>query len=781
MEEASPNPKSRKQTRRARVESDVGESISSHRVLLCSLTTWTRSLEGDVGCSSRPFPENTSPIARKQRQSHAPPPEAFESHRLRRSRTPSVSPTKARHSPALLCSPHATNNKADYIPPVISHTRQHLSLRARSSTPVAPYEPPAERFTPPREVFRSSPRVSKSSKRKKVLKITIKKEPPEIDLSCLPPPSPTDDPLLLHGRQPCPRPPVPTNARQTPLLESTPPGKQLSPLNRCALDFPLPGIPSDVDDNEDTNLLEQPVFNFAANDDESWSSSDSGSPEQEGEYTGKFRDLHVLTKVDPPTSATRERIEQWGRPVSPFPRKGSPIPEIVEDNDDDEASDLDLSLEQPQFHLEGNGDCIVPEALEDAQEDAQEHEIEVQQEEIEATEISMTEPVVPSKDIAHDNHAATPSHVEDTLLDQEHNDETRESFEESSSYPQEGAGVHTEHGDELMGQNGNSPAQERDEVIAESRPVAAQQGNPVSTEIFDIRIDSDDESELIGEEQADEEIVVRTLSDDPLPVTSPQQCSSESPLLEERIEVDEPMVESMDEEPEGDSSDESDLSVVKIVSDDPWAAARAAAILKQVCFNSHTRTFPFSSFLQHDWDLVMKEAARKNRRSSTVESLIRKARRADVTSAGVSKSSSPARSARRSFGVVVDGRVVMTGSPSMTLPELLHEAQSDLDSSTLSRRASPAFRTPSPAPSTFKRPEAPLVIDTDGPREWSRSDWKLLDACFTDVRLEIGARWGGEGVMGDVDAVDLEDVVQRFEDIFGGAEVVAGLGPAFER
>ena len=750
--------------------------------MLCLLTPSTCSLEGDVGCSSRPFPENTSPIARKQRQSHAPPPESFEPDRVRRSRTPSVSPTKARRSPALLCSPHATNDKADFIPPVISHTRQHLSSRARSSTPVPPYEPPAERFTPPREVFRSSPRVSKSSKRKKVLKITIKKEPPEIDLSRLPPPSPTDDPLLLHGRPPCPRPPVPTNARQTPLLESTPPGKQFSPLNRCALDFPLPGIPSDVDDNEDSNLLEQPLFDFAANGEDSWSSSDSGSPEQEGEYTGKFRDLHVPTKIDPPTSTTRERIEQWGRPISPFPRKGSPIPENVEEDDDDEASDLDLSLDQPQFHLEGNGDHHVPETLEDAQEDAQELKVEVQQEQTEATEISVTEPVVPSEDLIHGNHVTAPSHVEATLLDQEHNDETRESFGESPSYPQEDFGVHTEHGDERMGQSGNiMPAQEQDEVVTEFHPVVARQENTISSEIFDVRVGSGDESELIGEELADDEIVVRTLSDDPLPVTSPQQPSSESLFLEERIEVDEPMVESMDEEPEGDSSDESDLSVVKIVSDDPWAAARAAAILKQVCFDSNIRTSPFSYFLQHDWDLVMKEAARKNRRSSTVESLIRKARRADVTSAGVSKSSSPARSARRSFGVVIDGHVVMTGSPSMTLPELLHEAQSELDPSTFSRCASPAFRTPSPAPSTFKQPEAPLVIDTDGPREWSRSDWKLLDACFTDVRLEIGARWGGEGVMGDVDAVDLKDVVQRFEDIFGGAEVVASLGPAFER
>jgi len=170
------------------------------------------------------------------------------------------------------------------------------------------------------------------------------------------------------------------------------------------------------------------------------------------------------------------------------------------------------------------------------------------------------------------------------------------------------------------------------------------------------------------------------------------------------------------------------------------------------------------------------KASRKNRSPRTVESLIRKTRRADVTSAGVRKSSSP----RRSLGLVVDGRVLMHDSPSMTLPELLHEAESEIDSPT-STSAQSAFRTPSPAPSSFRRPEAPLVIDTEGPREWSRSDWKLLDACFTDVRLEVGARWGHEGVLGDVGAVELEDVVRRFEDVFGGEEVVTLLGPAFER
>lgn len=81
----------------------------------------------------------------------------------------SISPTKSWRGPALLRSPHADNVKADYILPVPSHTRQHLSAQARSSTLIPAYEPPSERFTPPRGVLRYSPRVSRSSKRKKIL------------------------------------------------------------------------------------------------------------------------------------------------------------------------------------------------------------------------------------------------------------------------------------------------------------------------------------------------------------------------------------------------------------------------------------------------------------------------------------------------------------------------------------------------------------------------------------------------------------------------------------
>jgi hypothetical protein len=368
----------------------------------------------------------------------------------------------------------------------------------------------------------------------------------------------------------------------------------LSPFERCALDFPLPGIPSDVDDSEDAELLKQPIFNFAADGEDSSSSDGSGS-EQEGEYTGKFRVVHVPTKADPPTSTTRGRIEQWGRPISPFPRKGSPIPEIVSDNGLDSSSDLDLSLAQPQFHQERVEDRHVPEALEDAQEDAQVAEvtIELQGEHAKPIEITEMEHAMPSKDLAHDNLATVTSHIEVTrFVHQVGSDETHESFGGSPNSPQEDVfGQDSEPGDESTREDGNTPAQELDETDSEIHLPGVQQEDLISAEIFDVHPDNG-EGGLVGEERPDEESVVRALSEEPESLTSPRQHPPEPQLLvEECIEVDEPMAEPVDAESEGDSSDESDLSVVKIVSDDPWAAARAAAILKQVCPEAHPYVF----------------------------------------------------------------------------------------------------------------------------------------------------------------------------------------------
>ena len=329
-----------------------------------------------------------------------------------------------------------------------------------------------------------------------------------------------------------------------------------------------------MDDNEDIDSLKQPLFNLTANGEDSWSSSDGGNSEQEGEFTGKFRVMQVPTKADPPTSGTRERIEQWGRPISPFPRKGSPIPELEHEEDND--SDLDLSPAQPQFHVEKVEDRRVPESPEDAQEPIS--EIEVPQVPANAPEISETEHTAPSPDLTHDNHADVTSP----------GDEAHETSGGPPAYPQEVVGEVVESGDESLCQNGITAAQEGDEAVNVFHPVASQQGDLISAEIFDFHPDSD-EGELLGEDQKDEESVDSALSEE---LASPKQHPPEPQLIEECIEVDEPMAEPADDadaESEGDSSDDSDLSVVKIVSDDPWAAARAAAILKQVCSDSHAR------------------------------------------------------------------------------------------------------------------------------------------------------------------------------------------------
>ena len=59
------------------------------------------------------------------------------------------------------------------------------------------------------------------------------------------------------------------------------------------------------------------------------SSDDEGQRfDQEGEYTGKFISYVVPTKPDPPTTIQRERQEAWGRPISPFPYPTNRTPRL---------------------------------------------------------------------------------------------------------------------------------------------------------------------------------------------------------------------------------------------------------------------------------------------------------------------------------------------------------------------------------------------------------------------------------------------------------------------
>nr|VWP01881.1 Histone deacetylase 2 [Ganoderma boninense] len=298
-----------------------------------------------------------NPKPRKQTKRGSP---SRRSTELDEPATPTRATSLRSESPSkrtFLLSPHHANPNADYIPPLPTISRQTISSRRRSATPKPPYEPPRDQFTPPREIIHTPPRatvsperMSKSSKRKsttakkhKKLVLTIKKEPPEIDLSAPPPPpSPSDDPLLLKGLPRPPRPsrlstgtnaealdtPSSTHARRTPAIASSsvsPPGvvrvSRLPDLG-SAMDLTME---NDDDDLDDSFANAPPLFDLtnAQEDPGVWDDVDSGTDsedfDQTGEYTGRFKVLTVPTKADPPSSCTRSRQDAWGNPSSPFP------------------------------------------------------------------------------------------------------------------------------------------------------------------------------------------------------------------------------------------------------------------------------------------------------------------------------------------------------------------------------------------------------------------------------------------------------------------------------
>lgn len=156
----------------------------------------------------------------------------------------------------------------------------------------------------------------------------------------------------------------------------------------------------------------------------------------------------------------------------------------------------------------------------------------------------------------------------------------------------------------------------------------------------------------------------------------------------------------------------------------------------------------------------------------TLDALKLNARRKTVLESGITKRSSPA-VRRRTFGVVGD-KVFIPGSPVTTLPQLLKEAEASLQGTperdltpkraqlySESSHVDPLIQT------DLDATESPLV-DHSGPRNWTKDDWRNLDACFTDERLILGARQGfGTDQLASVDDVQLEDVVDRFIEEFG--------------
>lgn len=202
----------------------------------------------------------------------------------------------------------------------------------------------------------------------KTERLTSPFPPPALDLSKpAPPPSPTDDPLLLVGppkvvrcsatpsafankslvdvslgvedvvqgrphASVCVSPTTPHHMEQS-LWNFGPAMMDDTSLMRIAFDGPSPfdatfdsdsDTCDDVDHGRAHHRPEVAPDPFDPNkstgshifhsDDE-----DAKSGEDEGEYTGRFRFYNVPVEKDPPSSATRARRVSWGRPISPFP------------------------------------------------------------------------------------------------------------------------------------------------------------------------------------------------------------------------------------------------------------------------------------------------------------------------------------------------------------------------------------------------------------------------------------------------------------------------------
>ena len=570
----------------------------------------------------------------------------------RRSTTPS------RQDRILVKSPHYKNPDADYIPPVpalvlsaVPKRRAALGARSRrSATPIPPYEPPKDVFTPPREVFITPnvPKsVSKSSKRKtpsvssaakgKGLKILtapsiVKQELPDIDLTApMPPASPTDDPLLLSG----PPEPCSTPIRRSPLKRMLSHGVQAqvgdlppsSPMDdeeqsgategvnyfdwnhhtepEGSTDFSMELDPADAD------VPPVQLFDLNPPDDAGgWSDSDDDGGvatgenedkmEGQGEYTGKWRMMKVKTKADPPSSATRGRMEQWGRPISPFPKIKKPnwLGGVVEEEQPSLAAE-EVPQEQPEEEeLE-----LQPQA----EETSLEQEEEERQEEEEVRRMSVEpdirdESFEEPQNVSLDVDSSFESHLEriedetpDNSFSQEEGSSIEsqersieEADEEEDEEEREVRQMSVEHDSEVEGnQNDSAAASISQEQAQETLPSVSSslEGAPPLRQA----------SPAVGPQK-----VLGVDSSIPFPSLAPSGASltTHQPQLDENLVAAlrdddtfmhdvEPSPEqqvacSDDEESEDDSSDGEAVGVVKISSTDPRAAARAAAILKQV-------------------------------------------------------------------------------------------------------------------------------------------------------------------------------------------------------
>lgn len=358
------------------------------------------------GTSADPSP---NPKSRKQVKIHSSASFKGDANSSRKMRRSSVTG----HDRSNMGSPRGKRTNTgtqDYIPggkhaehsDAICPQKKGKSKSRRSLTPSVPYEPPVEQFTPPRSVVRSgivSPApfmtrrdkpMSSGFRRKqslepKVVKVKVERltSPfplPPLDLSRpVPPPSPTDDPLLLmdeHATSPSDismNDPVKENffPDRSSVSHASPSQSETSPSTPFVIaDSPSSNGISEALNVPRSNNSSLEIFGGAAHPRFSLPYNSPGTTEfdvfssdneetkdelgeAEGEFTGRFKFYKTPIKDDPPSSATKMRRESWGRPISPFPRKL--LFSLPSDEEHEGENDLSHQEESPPSPSDGRG------------------------------------------------------------------------------------------------------------------------------------------------------------------------------------------------------------------------------------------------------------------------------------------------------------------------------------------------------------------------------------------------------------------------------------------
>ena len=468
-------------------------------------------------------------------------------------------------------------------------------------------------------------------------------------------------------------------------------------------------------------------------------SSDNEEPnedlsfDQEGEYTGKFTSFVVPTKPDPPTTVQRERQQAWGRPISPFPyptdrksRWSSPL--TPAETQEDPHAETQRPEEEP----------ITQPPLEVADLTMTPHDAEGEQLFGSDQNTAQEETAGPSNAAAARQvfiPTAAPAMFDfDGLSSPDH------SYETPIRPPKEKSVPFIKF------------FPKRSSTASGSKTSKIQFPPPQRSFIF-----SSPARNVADLERDEESFVDRALSQAP----EDDEGGNGTIELSERIpHLQQPDIPAEDTEGE-DDEDVIDLGVIKISSEDPMAAAKAAAILKRVSRKFDRSGKSVNDLMQHDYDLV-KRTLRRN-----------------LLASGVSKSPR-----RRRAGGSGNDLFVRPISPA-AMPELIREAETELEKSF---NESQRFMTPMRASlsvmssSSSQYIDPSRLFDPTGPREWGKNDWKILDACFTDERLDAGERMGmAVGSLADVTDIRLDDVVNRFIEVIGGDTVLTTLGPSWTR